>query len=72
MKFRILSVAALLALAATPSMAFAQGEATLTGKVTSAAGAPVEGAQVFLEKMSYGSQTRPDGSYRFTIPAAPS
>ena len=70
MKFRILSVAALLALAASPRMAFAQGEATLTGKVTSTAGAPVEGAQVFLENMSYGTQTRPDGSYRFNVPAA--
>ncbi len=70
MKFRILSVAALLALAAAPCMAFAQGEATLTGKVTSTAGAPVEGAQVFVENMSYGTQTRADGSYRFTIPAA--
>ena len=70
MKFRILSVAALLALAATPRIAFAQGEALLTGRVTSVAGAPVEGAQVFLDKMSIGTQTKSDGSYRFTVPAA--
>ena len=70
MKFRVLSVAALLALVAAPRMALAQGEALLTGKVTSVAGAPVEGAQVFLDKMAIGTQTKSDGSYRFTVPAA--
>ncbi len=70
MKFRVLSVAAVLALVAVPSMARAQGEALLEGKVTSVAGAPVEGAQVFLDKMGVGTQTKADGSYRFTVPAA--
>ena len=70
MKFRVLSVAALFALVVAPRMALAQGEALLTGKVTSVAGSPVEGAQVFLDKMAIGTQTKSDGSYRFTVPAA--
>ena len=70
MRFRVMSVLAVLALAAAPGVARAQEEALLTGKVTSVAGAPVEGAQVFLEKMTLGTQTRADGSYRFTVPAA--
>ena len=70
MRFRVLSVLAVLALVAAPRGARAQGEALLTGKVTSVAGAPVEGAQVYLDKMALGTQTKPDGSYRFTVPAA--
>jgi len=69
MKFRVLSVLAMLALS-VPVVAHAQGEALLTGKVTSAAGAPVDGAQVFLDKMGLGTLTKSDGSYRFTVPAA--
>lgn len=69
MKSRVLSVLAMLALA-VPAMAQAQGEALLTGKVTSAGGAPVDGAQVFLEKMGLGTLTRNDGTYRITVPAA--
>ena len=46
MRFRVLSVLAVLALAAAPGVARAQEEALLTGKVTSVAGARVEGAQV--------------------------
>jgi hypothetical protein len=70
MRFRVLSVLAVLALAAAPRSAHAQGEALLTGKVTSTAGAPVEGAQVYLDKMALGTLTKADGSYRFTVPAA--
>lgn len=69
MKSRVLSVLAMLALSA-PVVAHAQGEALLTGKVTSAAGAPVDGAQVFLDKMGLGTLTRSDGTYRFAVPAA--
>ncbi|MBK5187132.1 MAG: SusC/RagA family TonB-linked outer membrane protein, partial [Gemmatimonadaceae bacterium] len=61
---------ALLALAAAPRSALAQGEALLTGKVTSVTGAPVDNAQVFLDKMALGTQTRSDGTYRFAVPAA--
>ncbi|HMA01952.1 MAG TPA: TonB-dependent receptor plug domain-containing protein, partial [Gemmatimonadaceae bacterium] len=70
MRFRVLSVLAVLALVAAPRAARAQGEALLTGKVTSTAGAPVEGAQVYLDKMALGTLTKADGSYRFTVPAA--
>ncbi len=70
MRFRVLSVLAVLALVAAPRGARAQGEALLTGKVTSVAGAPVEGAQVYLDKMALGGETKADGSYRFTVPAA--
>jgi TonB-linked SusC/RagA family outer membrane protein len=70
MRSRVLSVLAMLALAAAPRSALAQGEALLTGKVTSVAGAPVENAQVFLDKMALGTQTRSDGTYRFSVPAA--
>src|SRR3978361_2255112 len=70
MRVRVLSVLAVLALAAAPKSARAQGEALLTGKVTSVAGAPVEGAQVYLDKMALGTQSKADGSYRFTVPAA--
>jgi len=69
MKSRVLSVLAMLALA-VPAVAHAQGEALLTGKVTSAAGAPVDGAQVFLDKMGLGTLTKNDGTYRFSVPAA--
>ncbi len=70
MKFRVLSVLAVLALAAAPQLARAQGEALLTGKVTSTAGSPVEGAQVYLDKMAIGTLSKADGSYRFSVPAA--
>ena len=70
MRLRVLSVLAVLALVAVPCAARAQGEALLTGKVTSVAGAPVEGAQVYLDKMALGTATKADGSYRFTVPAA--
>jgi TonB-linked SusC/RagA family outer membrane protein len=70
MRLRILSALAMLVLAAAPNSALAQGEALLTGKVTSTAGAPVAGAQVFLDNMGLGTLTKDDGTYRFTVPAA--
>ncbi len=70
MKFRVVSAFALLALIVAPRAARAQGEALLTGKVTGTSGAPVEGAQVYLDRMGVGSITKSDGSYRFTVPAA--
>jgi TonB-linked SusC/RagA family outer membrane protein len=70
MRFRVLSVLAVIALAAVPVSALAQGEALLTGKVTSVSGAPVDNAQVYLDKMGLGTQTKSDGTYRFSVPAA--
>ena len=69
MKWRFLSALAVLAVAT--QFASAQGqEGLVSGKVTSDAGAPIAGAQVYLEKMNLGTTTKDDGSYRFTIPAA--
>jgi TonB-linked SusC/RagA family outer membrane protein len=46
-----------------------QQEGLITGKVTSDAGAPISGAQVYLDKMNLGTTTKEDGSYRIVIPA---
>jgi TonB-linked SusC/RagA family outer membrane protein len=68
MKWRVLSVLAVLALMPLAASA-QQQEGLITGKVTSDAGAPVAGAQVYIEKMNLGTQTKDDGSYRIVIPA---
>jgi iron complex outermembrane recepter protein len=63
------SVAALLALLFLPATLVAQtGTGTLSGRVT-AAGEPVSGAAVIVTGTGRGTQTRPDGSYRLTVPA---
>src|ERR671938_1743503 len=53
-----------------PSWAAAQEGATVSGRVTSEAGAPLGSASVFLEGMNIGTLTGDDGTYRFTVPAA--
>src|SRR5919199_4414512 len=53
-----------------PSWAAAQEGATITGRVTSEAGAPLGSASVFIENMNIGTLTGDDGTYRFTVPAA--
>jgi hypothetical protein len=48
----------------------AQPEATtLTGVVTSDAGAPLIAATVFVEGLGVGGATRADGRYSFVVPA---
>ena len=69
MKWRVLSALAVLALAPLAALA-QQQEGLITGKVTSDAGAPIAGAQVYVEKMNIGTTTKEDGTYRFVIPAA--
>jgi len=62
-----------LALAAHPPGARTQAQtdgATVSGRVTSTAGAPLASANVFLEGMSLGASTNDDGRYSFTVPAA--
>ena len=60
---------ALLALVLTTPIAGAQtGTGTLTGRVT-AAGEGVPGATVVVTGAGRATQTRSDGSYRFTLPA---
>ena len=59
-----------LALALAPVMVEAQQGATISGRVIGEGGAPVRGAQVFLEGMGLGAQTNDDGVYSFGVPAA--
>ncbi|MES2177918.1 MAG: SusC/RagA family TonB-linked outer membrane protein [Gemmatimonadota bacterium] len=54
------------ALAATAS---AQGGAIISGKVTSEAGAPLAGANVFIQSLNIATQSSPTGSYSLVIPA---
>jgi iron complex outermembrane receptor protein len=60
---------------ASPSTALGQEAAqtgSIAGKVTDDRGAPVAGAQVFLERPAIGTQTRSDGGYVLTrVPAGP-
>ena len=60
--------AALLAL--VPAGLAAQQPVTLSGRVTSAAGTPLAGAQVTIEQLGAGTTSRGDGSYTILIPAA--
>ena len=53
-----------------PVVAGAQESTTISGRVTKEGGAPVEFASVYLDGMGLGGQTRSDGSYTFTVPAA--
>lgn len=59
---------ALLLLFAVP--AAAQGPAIVTGRVTSAAGAPEAAVLVRIESLNVGSSTGADGAYRLVVPAA--
>lgn len=59
-----------IAAAALPLTAIAQEGATVSGRVTTEAGAPLPAVTVFIEGMSLGSLTRDDGQYSFTVPSA--
>ena len=61
--------AVLAALVALPAIALAQG-AVITGKVTTAAGLPIEAATIYITEMSLGVQSNAQGVYTLTIPAA--
>jgi TonB-linked SusC/RagA family outer membrane protein len=69
MKKRLFAMLPLLALglAATAGRANAQTGLTISGRVTSDAGAPLQGASVSIGPMNIGAYTQADGSYRFTI-----
>jgi TonB-linked SusC/RagA family outer membrane protein len=45
-------------------------QATITGKVTSGSGAPLQSASVFIQGLNVGTLTAADGSYSFQVPAA--
>ena len=55
---------------AVPAIGWAQTAATISGRVTGSGGQPVAGASVFIPALSIGTQTRSDGSYSFSVPAA--
>ncbi|HEX6535920.1 MAG TPA: carboxypeptidase-like regulatory domain-containing protein, partial [Gemmatimonadaceae bacterium] len=59
-----------LLLAAGPGMLAAQEGATITGRVTSEAGAPLASVSVFVEGLNIGTLTHDDGRYTFIVPAA--
>src|SRR5688572_14949999 len=52
-----------------PSAVSAQDGATVTGRVTSEAGAPLASASVFIDGLNIGALTRDDGVYSFVVPA---
>ena len=64
----VIAVAA--ALFALPALAAAQEGVTVSGRVTSEAGAPLASASVLVEGMGVGTITRDDGRYTFIVPAA--
>ena len=45
-------------------------QATVTGRVTSGSGTPLQSVSVFVQGLNVGTLTGPDGSYSFQIPAA--
>ena len=63
-------IAVVLALFAFPAFAAAQEGVTVSGRVTSDAGAPLASASVLVEGMGVGTITRDDGRYSFVVPAA--
>ena len=65
-KFRLLGVLAL-GLALPTSLA---AQATITGKVTSGSGTPLQSVSVFIQGLNVGTLTGADGSYSFQVPAA--
>jgi len=63
-------IAVVLALFALPALAAAQEGVTVSGRVTSDAGAPLASASVLVDGMGVGTITRDDGRYTFVVPAA--
>jgi TonB-linked SusC/RagA family outer membrane protein len=64
------AIAIACATALLPSFAAAQQATTISGRVVSEAGAPLNSASVFIEGMSIGSLTDESGKYTFEVPAA--
>jgi TonB-dependent SusC/RagA subfamily outer membrane receptor len=61
---------ALSALILLPAVLPAQQPATLTGRVTNTAGAPLPSASIVIEQLGLGTVSRSDGSYSLVIPGA--
>jgi len=60
---------AVLTLLILPSALTAQEAATVTGRVTTEAGAPLAATTVSISGLGLGTMTRDDGTYSFTVPA---
>ncbi|GAC1655290.1 MAG: SusC/RagA family TonB-linked outer membrane protein [Gemmatimonadaceae bacterium] len=58
------------ALALLPLPVAGQQAATVSGRVTSAAGVPLANASVVIDQLRLGTQTGDDGRYALTVPAA--
>lgn len=62
-------IGALLVVLALPTLASAQ-QATVTGKVMTASGIPLQSVSVFVQGLNVGTLTNNDGVYSFQVPAA--
>ena len=69
---RLFEAAVVCAVAAVPASARAQAQelTTVSGRVTSAGGAPLAGASVGIPALDVGAIADASGNYRFTIPGA--
>src|SRR5947209_6378653 len=56
-------------LAIAPATAHAQQPTTITGRVTTEAGTPLQGASITIPDIAIGSYSNADGRYSFTVPA---
>ena len=64
------SILALILSVGSASVAFAQGSATITGRVTTDAGQPLYGANITIEELAISVGTNEEGRYTITIPGA--
>lgn len=55
---------------AVPAIVQAQQSATITGRVTNAAGQGLPAVSVFIPTLNFGTTTRADGSFTFSVPAS--
>lgn len=69
-RVRWLLSAALALVASATGAQVAAAQTTITGRVTNNQGAPVEGANVFIQELNAGTTTSVAGTYSFTIPQA--
>ena len=65
---RALTVAVIAA--AVPAAARAQTAVTITGRVTGENNQPIAAAQVFIQALGVGTQTRENGTYTLTVPGS--
>lgn len=70
MRFKFFIVAIACIALVIPYLALAQQDAVITGQVTDETGAPLVGANVYIQDFALGAATNADGMYSFTVPAA--